>query len=425
MHLNVNRLSQFSIALAMLLVSSFALPAQSFEQVEHENNDCRYAIQIMDTLYGPFAATDGSGQVEDIIEEDRQSVYFFTKERNTAWYTFEATHHANLSMAITPVNEDDDINFLLFKVDTVDFCKVIQQCLRLPLRSNMSRVDPEWKGMTGMRPEGTETHIGSGRGDAFTKDIQVKRGEVYMLVLDHRTSKENGHSIYLRYDPPFSEEFETDKPSVYEKRMGRLERDHVLKVEVTNKITKKPMMVDFYLEKDEEGTVFRAPGTSEMKYNLAAFSSYILKVEMKGYLIYSNEIRTQNQNGEIDLSLSFDEILESNSFNLNNVKFRKNETNILSSSTDELMTLKNFMDLNPTVNIEIVGHVNAPDMDNSMKIQRISRERAKAVFQFLVNHGIERKRMTYEGKGNTEMIYPFAESKEEKQANRRVEIIIR
>lgn len=244
-----------------------------------------------------------------------------------------------------------------------------------------------------------------------------------MLVLNHKSKVEIGHSIYLRYDPPLHE-VTTKSTTVYQDRMKRLQRDQLLKVNVTNKSTGKPMKVDFYLEKDQEGTVHREAFKTSMSYHLAAFSEYVLKIEMGGYLIYSNELRTQNETDNVNLELEFEPILDGGKFNLNKVRFRKNEATLLGSSTADLMSLKSFMDLNPLARIEIVGHVNAPDMENSMKIQRISRDRARAVYEFLIMQGVDKKRMTYLGKGNMEMIYPKPVSKDEKEANRRVEILI-
>ena len=82
------------------------------------------------------------------------------------------------------------------------------------------------------------------------------------------------------------------------------------------------------------------------------------------------------------------------------------------------------MVINPEVAIEIQGHVNLLGK-NTSGAKHLSKKRAKRVRKFLVANGIDKHRISVIGFGNSKMIYPKAESEEEKQANRRVEIRIK
>lgn len=80
---------------------------------------------------------------------------------------------------------------------------------------------------------------------------------------------------------------------------------------------------------------------------------------------------------------------------------------------------------------EIRGHVNVPlwykgqtDTMYINKMKLLSFNRAKEIYNRLVEKGIPAKRMTYKGMGNTEMIYPNARSEKEMRKNMRVEVII-
>jgi outer membrane protein OmpA-like peptidoglycan-associated protein len=78
---------------------------------------------------------------------------------------------------------------------------------------------------------------------------------------------------------------------------------------------------------------------------------------------------------------------------------------------------------------EIRGHVNCPlsvpaNSDYMKKMNELSEERARTVFEFLQDNGIPAEKMTYKGMGNTEMINPYARTDEEKRQNMRVEIFI-
>jgi len=79
----------------------------------------------------------------------------------------------------------------------------------------------------------------------------------------------------------------------------------------------------------------------------------------------------------------------------------------------------NVMKANPDVKIDIVGHTcdRGPEKYN----QKLSERRAKAVFDYLVNHGIDPQRLSWRGYGETQPAYPNT-SEENRAKNRRVEL---
>ena len=89
------------------------------------------------------------------------------------------------------------------------------------------------------------------------------------------------------------------------------------------------------------------------------------------------------------------------------------------SSYTKLKRLKDFMVLNSEVKIEIVGHVFS-QKGFSLVGQVLSEARAKRVYNYLVENGIDKHRMTTQGKGNKEPIYPNPKFSYEEQMNRRV-----
>jgi len=94
---------------------------------------------------------------------------------------------------------------------------------------------------------------------------------------------------------------------------------------------------------------------------------------------------------------------------------------------DAAKYLKRF----PNCEFEIVGHVNyelPPSLANNPKAmelpQKLSEERAKTVYDLLIERGIPAESMTHKGVGNTQMIYKNPKNDEEKRKNMRVEILI-
>ena len=114
---------------------------------------------------------------------------------------------------------------------------------------------------------------------------------------------------------------------------------------------------------------------------------------------------------------------------LKNINFYPNRHVILKESKKNLEVLLNTMQEYKTLRIEIRGHVCClPDyqgdaFDEDSYKEDLSLERAKAIFNYLIEEGINGDRMTYIGLGGKfPKVKEFTEA--DKAANRRVEIKI-
>jgi outer membrane protein OmpA-like peptidoglycan-associated protein len=79
------------------------------------------------------------------------------------------------------------------------------------------------------------------------------------------------------------------------------------------------------------------------------------------------------------------------------------------------------MSINPTVSIEISGHTD--NAGNDKLNQTLSRNRAKAVFDYLVNHGVNAAKLQYNGYGKLQPVAPNT-NEENRAKNRRTEFKI-
>lgn len=115
-------------------------------------------------------------------------------------------------------------------------------------------------------------------------------------------------------------------------------------------------------------------------------------------------------------------LIETGSFSTNEILFETNKATIKSSGATVLEELGNVLKENPKISISITGHTDSDGKDNDN--QKLSEQRAISVKNYLAsNFGVEKSRMTTNGKGETE---PIAEnsSEEGKKQNRRVEFKI-
>lgn len=112
---------------------------------------------------------------------------------------------------------------------------------------------------------------------------------------------------------------------------------------------------------------------------------------------------------------------------LKNINFYTSSAEVMTESTSSMLELLQFMKDNNKCTVEIGGHITSlyttPYPEGS-GLHTLSVARAKTIYDYLIQNGIEANRMTYKGYSNFNMIYESAQTEEEHMANRRVEIKI-
>ena len=106
---------------------------------------------------------------------------------------------------------------------------------------------------------------------------------------------------------------------------------------------------------------------------------------------------------------------------MENLEFQINTFAITKDSRSKLFELLIVMESNPKLKIDIQGHLCCLPVDRF----DLSTQRAKAIYSFLVQYKIPKIRLSYQGFGSTQPIFPLPEKDEsQRAANRRVEILI-
>jgi len=104
-----------------------------------------------------------------------------------------------------------------------------------------------------------------------------------------------------------------------------------------------------------------------------------------------------------------------------NLNFYNDSYIVLPESQPILKDLLAIMQNNPTLKIQIHGHICCQEVETGP----ISRQRAEAIYVYLIRNGIDKGRLSYKSFGSTKPIYSIPEKNEaEKVINRRVEIEI-
>jgi len=136
-----------------------------------------------------------------------------------------------------------------------------------------------------------------------------------------------------------------------------------------------------------------------------------------------NKVENSSDSSEPQLtSIEFLSNLSSGeTFILPNIFFEFAQSNLLSDSYSELRRLLDFLMKNITVKIEISGHTDNYGTDEYNL--KLSMERAKTVYRFLVDNGIDSNRLSYKGYGKERPIAPN-DTEENRAKNRRTEILV-
>jgi outer membrane protein OmpA-like peptidoglycan-associated protein len=116
-------------------------------------------------------------------------------------------------------------------------------------------------------------------------------------------------------------------------------------------------------------------------------------------------------------------------FKLHNVYFPADRHVMKPESHEALEKLYTVLKNNPKIKISIEGHVccihDAPDaLDIDTYEPYLSVNRAKAIYKYLVDKGIDPSRLTYAGFGRRRPVVDFEQNEEDADKNRRVEIRI-
>ncbi len=103
-----------------------------------------------------------------------------------------------------------------------------------------------------------------------------------------------------------------------------------------------------------------------------------------------------------ELGIMIREIKAGKEYTINNIYFNFNSAKIRESAKLELIQLANLLLANPEVAVEIGSHCDSRGSDayNLM----LSEKRAKSVMEFLVEKGVEKARLSYQGYGETEIL---------------------
>jgi outer membrane protein OmpA-like peptidoglycan-associated protein/tetratricopeptide (TPR) repeat protein len=205
----------------------------------------------------------------------------------------------------------------------------------------------------------------------------------------------------------------------------RPEKITYVKGKVYDAKTKQPLGAHFQLidlETAKQIIISDAnTGNGEFLVTLPVNKNYALNVSKSGYLFYSanfslKELSDKTKTFVMDVPL--EPIDTGNVVELKNVFFETAKFDLKPESKVELNKLVSFLTVNKTLRIQLSGHTD--NVGDKKMNQLLSQNRAKSVYEYLIANGIDAKRLTFVGYGDTKPKVKN-DSDENRAINRRTE----
>ena len=249
--------------------------------------------------------------------------------------------------------------------------------------------------------------------------IQYSKNQVVLLFVNTTVPDNKQISVQAQFKEDVDEKEYNSMKKVFDLRTSTLEEP--FSVMIRDAKTKLPIVANVIVSDSKTHNALYT--ASDIVFPYSDNLKMTLKIDVSGYffqdVLVNSRIDSEKEQYVFLVGLEQNQLIE-----LEGLVFQPQTDLLLPEAMPKLKRLKDFMLINTEINIEIQGHVHL-DGTNSSKAKRLSKKRAKSVKKSLVEDGINKKRITVVGYGNSKMKYPNAETDAEKQANRRVEIKIK
>ena len=324
-------------------------------------------------------------------------------ETNSLWAQFTAPFEGSLSLSAFCPNESVDL--VIFSTISNDGCGDI-----FDGKAEIKRfIKFDSADTIGLRKE---------TGNGFLYILNLQANESIYFYFNTRSSNRNRLKLNIKYDAESIENTALSLTKTIDFRQNMTL--NAFTIILQDGETGLPVLGQVYLN---DGKTFNAMyrGTNFI-FDINRNTKLNIRVDAEGYFFYE---RTEvlKTDTEYDVIIWLEPLKPGKKMEIPGIEFIMGSSEFFSGSEVVLKRLRNFLLLNSTVNIEIQGHVHTVG-ENSIAGKRLSQARAKRVMLYLIESGVNKKRLQAVGYGNEFMKYPEPKYSYEEQANRRVEIKI-
>lgn len=333
-------------------------------------------------------------------------VFNNSKETNSIWLSYVAGFDGEFSVEVDAGNEE--IVFAVFNAASGDIGSDIA-----------SGKAPILRVLVDSKPG----KVGLSKSDNIPVSnklypLKLKQGEEILVYINAKNSSVRDVLVRVDLQPD-----NTNITSDLEQKTLDLRKDdflNMLHVKVRDAETGLPLIASVNISGMKGISNYYV--ASDLFFDIERTKDIEIKSDVEGYFFFFKSFKVMD---DIDneIVVLMERLKEGKKLGLPEIQFEMGTSNPTGNAIQLMNRLAEFLLSNPEVRIEIGGHVNEVG-DNSHAAKKISEARAKRVYSYLIEKGVDKHRLEYKGFGNTEMIYPIPKNHFEEQANRRVEIRI-
>ncbi len=204
----------------------------------------------------------------------------------------------------------------------------------------------------------------------------------------------------------------------------------IIKISTYHANTKKPLPCSYVVEKDKKNKFSNTNSQAVCYFDRSKYGNINITFSKSGFLNETAVVRddaVKNTGDTLSLEVYLKPVEVVQKIRYDHIYFYTDTDNFKPASKPELEKLVQMLKEFPGLYVEIQGHMNFSESRKANVFQRIynhdlSHKRARAVYDYLITRGIEKKRLTYKGLSNFRMIYPIPQNAKESDQNKRVEV---
>jgi hypothetical protein len=196
--LNINTFRNFLLCVCLVSWTGADTPlfAQQYADCVRAKSICDKKPLIFERVSGEGSDDEEANLINCFMNGDNQG----QAEENCAWIKFEIAQGGSFSFAITPLNESDDIDFVVFRLGASGDCnsKQIVRCMAAGAQPSEFGDSP-CLGKTGLRDGEGDSSEDAGCSDAgdntWLAPLKTAAGEKYVLLVSNVTQSGPGFKI--------------------------------------------------------------------------------------------------------------------------------------------------------------------------------------------------------------------------------------
>ena len=135
----------------------------------------------------------------------------------------------------------------------------------------------------------------------------------------------------------------------------------------------------------------------------------------------ANTLSSYNFSSPKKIDFELEQLGNGKAFRLDNIYFATNSFELNNTSSEILFAFSDYLKLNNSLRLAIHGHTD--NIGSASANLLLSKNRAKAVFSFLLDNGIKKDRLDFQGFGKQKPIITN-ETEKGRAQNRRTEFVI-